>query len=201
MRLHFCWILALVACAPRSPAPAPRPPIRIPAGCAADQSGHYVHADNPTFLYHARDDGGTLVLRIERAPRAGTEDGGEPSGPGPAGDVRQQASGAASSAAAPPDVVLERTPQGFVGQAHGPAFLPSGQVCRVAFPTEVVACTDGGLLLRTTATMEVDEGCQPAPRGGSTAMKEHQLWRRQAGPRDGGTPDGGTPDGGAVGGA
>src|SRR5260221_6965186 len=46
--------------------PPPPPPIRIPPGCEADQSGVWVHSQNATFSYLARDDGGTLELDLDR---------------------------------------------------------------------------------------------------------------------------------------
>lgn len=178
MRLSLCWMLALVAaasCSPRVSSPSTAgaalapPPARIPEGCAADQSGVYLHEGNAEFRYRARDDGGTLVLTVERPAAPEASDAGPP-----------------ASAAA--DVLLERTSQGFVGQTRGRAFLRSGQSCAVSFPTEVLACEDGGLVLRAASRVLVDETCKPAPRGAATAMLEHRLTREPAaaGAADGG---------------
>lgn len=179
MRSFACWIFALAlaaaSCSPRVPTPSTTaaalapPPARIPEGCAADQSGVYLHEGNAEFRYRARDDGGTLVLTVERPPA-------------------QEPSDAGLAASAAPDVLLERTAQGFVGQTRGRAFLRSGQSCAVSFPTEVLACEDGGLVLRAASRVMVDESCKPAPKGPSTAMREHRLTREPAatGAADGG---------------
>jgi hypothetical protein len=134
-----------------------------------DLSGSYVHAVNPSFRYLASDDGGTLTLVLQR----GQPDSGDP------------ATGANRIS-----VQLARTPKGFVGQTHATAFVLSGQTCPVEFPTEVIGCEDGAVLVRTAATTAVDESCRPPPSGSRAVMTEHRLLRLVAisapGPLDAG---------------
>jgi len=155
-------LLGLGCAAPKAPpvtAPAaPKPvPVRIPAGCAADQSGTYVHAEDPAFRYDGRDDGGTLSLRVERQG----EDGGTA---GPADAV----------------IVLERTPGGFQGVTRAQVTTPTGRRCPAEFPTEVVACEDGGLVLRAAPGAQVDEACRPPPRPTPGVALEQRLVRQPA---------------------
>ena len=97
--------LSVIACVTAPPvekkpeAPAP-PPIRIPPGCAADQSGEWVHSQNATFTYLARDDGGTLEFDLARA--------GDDAG------VK---------------IVVTRGPEGFLGNTWSEAFNASGARC------------------------------------------------------------------------
>lgn len=157
----------MLRCVPRPD--GTRPPVQVPEGCLRDQSGEYLHAQNPTYRYRGQDDGGTLVLVLEEGPRG---DGGT-----------RPAQGAA------PRVVLDRTPRGFIGRTEARAFAGSGQSCAVSFPTEVVACGSDALTIRAAATAQVNELCQaPAPAPGS-AMLEHRLLRSPRGAA--GAPDGG----------
>ncbi|HSP77652.1 MAG TPA: hypothetical protein VLQ93_03940 [Myxococcaceae bacterium] len=159
---------ALIACPTRTPSP-PDPttaasPVRVPPGCEANLAGEYHHAENPAFRYLGEDDGDTLSLAVARA-REGEET------PRDAGTVR---------------IILERTPEGFVGQTRATTFTPSGEPCPVHFPTEVVACDDAGLTLRSVAATALDEDCRPAPQEGRQVWREQRLVR--------GAPDAGTPD-------
>jgi len=143
---------------------AARPPVQVPAGCLADQTGEYLHAQNPAYRYRGRDDGGTLVLVLEEGPAA---DGGS-----------------RPALAAAPRVVLDRTPHGFVGRTEARAFAGAGQSCAVAFPTEVVACAPDALTLRAAMNAQVNELCQsPAPGAPAGAMLEHRLLRADGGTR------------------
>jgi len=146
---------------------ASRPSVQVPAGCLADQTGEYLHADNPAYRYRGRDDGGTLVLVLEEGPAA---DGGS-----------------RPALAAAPRVVLERTSHGFVGRTEARAFAGAGQSCSVSFPTEVVACAQDALTLRAAMSAQVNELCQapaPAPSApAAAAMLEHRLLRADGGTR------------------
>ena len=137
----------------------PRPaPVQVPEGCLSNQSGEYLHADNPVYRYRGRDDGGTLVLVLEVGP----SDGG--TRPAPTGAPR---------------AVLERTSHGFTGHTEGHAFATSGRDCPVSFPTEVVACRSDALTLRTAMGADLDPLCQavvPSPKPGG-AVLEHRLLR------------------------
>jgi hypothetical protein len=171
----------LAACPSHPPAPtAPtEPPVRIPPGCAQNLSGEYHHAANAAFHYLAQDDGRTLSLTLLRT-RA---DGGVEQAPNP---------GAIS-------LVLNRTPEGFRGQTHATGFNVSGTPCPVTFPTELTACADDSLTLRTVASTAIDEACQPPTSGPLPQRVEHVLRRDgpgpgapDAGPSDAGIPDAGT---------
>ncbi|HVE86240.1 MAG TPA: hypothetical protein VND93_25460 [Myxococcales bacterium] len=152
--------MLVLRCVRREDTPLRPPPVQVPEGCLADQSGEYVHAQNPTYRYRGRDDGGTLVLVLEEGPAA---DGGTRPAP-----------------AAAPRVVLRRTPAGFVGRTEAQAFTGGGQSCAVSFPTEITACQGNGLTLRSAASIQVNELCQgPAPAPGAP-MLEHRLLRRAA---------------------
>jgi hypothetical protein len=187
-----CSIIAaglLGAChRPPAPPPAPPPPpaVSIPAGCAADLSGRWEHAVAPGFRYRAIDDGGTVTLTVERVevPDAGfrprrLRDAGAP-GPEPlAADAGQ----ALIDAGAPPprvELVLTRSPAGFSGQARLTVRHPEGRECTAAFPAEVVACGDGGLVISAAVDVSLDPGCQPVAPG-PAAWATHHL-RRPAAP-------------------
>ncbi len=165
----------LMACPARTPTPpeAPRP-VRVPRGCETNQAGEYHHAENPAFRYQGEDDGGTLTLAVVRA-REGEQ---------------TQADGGTVS------IVLQRTPDGFVGETRATTFTPAGTACPVRFPTQVAACDDQGLTLRSTATTAIDENCRPATSGPKPAWKEQRLLR---GVPDAGAPPPPTPDAGTVG--
>ncbi len=118
-----------------------------------------MHEADESFRYRGRDDGGTLTLTVERPP---VSDGGT-------ADV---------------DIVLVRSGEGFVGEVRGRAVTPSGRICPVAFPTELKACADGGIVLRSAERAAVDEWCRPVDAGEAPPMREHRLIRAVA-------PDGG----------
>ena len=161
-------VLSLTACPAKAPPrteaqPPPPPPIRVPAGCESSQAGEYHHAENPAFRYYGDDDGGTLTLAVVRA-RA---DGG----------TESPDAGAAS-------IVLQRTPEGFVGETRATGFTGGGVPCPVAFPTEVVSCAEAGLTLRSATSTSIDEGCRPAQTGAPTVRLQQVLLR--------GAPDAGS---------
>lgn len=143
--------------------PPPPPPVKIPAGCEADLSGRYVHADESTYRYLGADDGGTLLLTVNRVLP-------ERADAGPAAPLAQ--------------IHLHRTPDGFEGTTRAEGFA-AGVKCPLVFETEVTACADAGLSLRTAMTAAVDEQCRVAPPTGVTPREEHQLLRL--------LPDGGLP--------
>ncbi|MFP2931224.1 hypothetical protein ACLESO_39745 [Pyxidicoccus sp. 3LG] len=162
-------VFSLTACPAKAPPrtedkPLPPPPVRVPAGCESSQAGEYHHAENPAFRYHGEDDGGTLSLAVMRAHA----DGGTEAPPD---------SGATT-------IVLQRTPNGFVGETRATGFAGSGTSCPVVFPTEVVACADAGITLRSASSTSIDEGCRPAPSGAPTVKLQQVLLR--------GAPDAGT---------
>jgi len=90
-----------------------------------------------SWSYRATDDGGTVVLDVERR----WADGGTPE--------------RASSAR----VVLRRTPGGLVGETRVPRMGSAGPGCEASLPVELTSCPDAGLMLRTVERMRVDGRC------------------------------------------
>jgi hypothetical protein len=168
---------ALTACPARTPAPPPAVPstqVQVPPGCERSQTGEYQHADNPGFRYQGADDGSTLTLAVTRGQQeaAATPDGGT----------------AVS-------IVLERTPEGFVGETRATAFTAAGTACPVSFPTRAVGCDDQGLTLRSVSALALDEDCRPATHGPQPEWKEQRLLKREAQAQP--APDAGLPSGDA----
>ena len=140
--------------APPPPPPA-APAFNVPAGCEKPIDGTFVHAQNPSYRYRADDDGGTLLLVVERPMNDGgaqPEDGGT-------------------------FIALTRTATGFHGASVADAFTQRGTRCRVSFPTELLACGDGGLLLRAASSGAVDEQCREPTNAQPSARMEHRLVR------------------------
>ncbi|MDY7228509.1 hypothetical protein [Hyalangium rubrum] len=165
--LPFATLLACPARSPSSGGTQPEP-VRIPSGCESSQAGEYHHVGNPAFRYVAEDDGRTLSLTVVSARLDGGV-GGSPD----AGGI---------------NLVLSRTPQGFVGETRATGFNVSGNPCPVKFPTEVTACADDSLKLRTVTSTALDEACRPPPSGAPPKWTEQVLRR--------GAPDAGVPDAG-----
>ncbi len=176
MSLPFRSVLALgalaatclVACPSRTSPGGPAEPVRIPPGCERSQAGEYHHVGNPAFRYVGEDDGRTLSLTVVSS-RADGGVGGSPD----AGAI---------------NLVLSRTPQGFVGETRATGFNAAGSPCPARFPTEVTACADDSLRLRTVASTALDEACLPPPSGPPPRWTEQVLRR--------GAPDAGVSDGG-----
>jgi hypothetical protein len=139
--LLVCGGLALVAACAAPPPPPPATPVArsLPEGCGDDFAGRWVLASDPSWSYRASDDGGTVVLDVERR----WADGGTPE--------------RTSSAR----VVLRRTPTGLTGETRAPRMGPSGPGCEASLPVELTGCPDGGLLLKTVERVRVDGQCAP----------------------------------------
>ncbi len=159
-------LIGTAGCPAHAPKPPPGPPlpqltVHLPPGCDANLTGTYAHYTNPSYHYRAQDDGKMMSISVERW----IADGGN----------------VLDAADAGPQIRLVRTARGFVGQVQATGFLASGQACQVEFPTEVVACGDAGVVLRSAATaLPPDELCRP-PQGASPAlMLEHRLNRLEA---------------------
>ncbi|MGA9523785.1 MAG: hypothetical protein WBV82_20150 [Myxococcaceae bacterium] len=150
----------LSACPSRPPTPAPPaeatrlPPARVPEGCERDLSGRYAHAKHPDWTYVATDDGETLAIHVARA----FDDGGT--------------TGGADDGA---KVVLHRTAEGFLGTTRAMAFAAQGIECEVDFPTELVGCPDGGLLLSTVESVSINEACVLAKVPPDAPREQHLL--------------------------
>jgi hypothetical protein len=191
-RLSLLFLLA--ACVRTTPQPPPEPPapprpaVMVPEGCLASLSGTWVHASDPGYRYEAEDDGGTLTLVVFHVPMldagfsprrfrvdAGTDagtDAGEPTDAGPL-----DAGPAPSSVR----VELQRTANGFVGATLAPLTHPSGRLCEGRFPTTLISCADGGLLLETQSATALGDACQAPARPLGLLTQQHQLWRPDAG--------------------
>jgi hypothetical protein len=139
-RLAWTGLALLAACAAPPPPPPATPVSRpLPEGCQDDFSGRWVLASDPSWSYRASDDGGTVVLDVER----------------------RWADGGTSDRASSARVMLRRTPNGLVGETRAPRMGPSGPGCEASLPVELTGCPDGGLLLRTVERLRVDGQCAP----------------------------------------
>jgi hypothetical protein len=159
MRPSSLILLGCLGCAASPPAAPPtsgRPAVAIPAGCEQDLAGPWRLSADPSWTYHASDDGGTVVLAVGRH----WADGGTPAG--------------TSSA----QVVLRRTTGGFVGETRAPRTGPGGPSCEASLPVEVAGCPDGGLLLRTVDRLRVDQRCAPVDAAPSE-RRVHLLVRER----------------------
>lgn len=150
--------LLLLACPHRPEIPGAPTALQfhVPPGCERNLTGRYQHVRDPAFLYDGQDDGGTLVLALHRT------------------DAPPSDAGWAST-----QIVVTRSPTGFHGATRTTAFNALHQPCPVALPTSVVACDDGGLLLRSAERIAIDPGCQPS--AAPPPMVEQRLARLQTG--------------------
>lgn len=198
---------------PPEPPPPPAPAVVVPEGCLADLGGAWASAEDPTFLYRALDDGGALTLDVHHRvfldagfsprrfrPDAGAPDAGKPGKARDAG-VDAGASDAGSDldggSDAGPDqppssadelptarILLLRTDGGFVGQTSTRWVHPTGRACDVTFPTRVLSCSDGGLVLETVEVLALGDTCQPPARPAPPLLRRHALVRPEG--KDGG---------------
>ena len=72
-------------------------------------------------------------------------------------------------------------------------FVTTGRTCSVDFPTELIACDDGGIVLKSSVSSNVDESCRHSQAGSHLPMAEHHLIRSAApvSPKPIGVPDAG----------
>ncbi len=150
-----------------------------------------MHNDDPSWRYHATDDGGTLTFVVTRGdapvdagfrPRlfrdAGLPDAG--ASPRDAGPLLADAGADAEDAGRPTTLIrltLERTPAGFIGRTSATLPHPLGRSCEVSFKTELLSCADGGLVLRTESATAVGDTCQSPAKAQPVPLAEHQLRR------------------------
>ena len=161
-RLGWSALFLILACA-APPPPPPEPPVAraLPEGCGDDFSGRWMLAGDSSWSYRSTDDGGTVVLDVERRwADAGT-------------------SRRTSSAR----VVLRRTPTGLRGETRAPRMGASGPECEASLPVELTGCPDGGLLLRTVERMRVDGQCTPV----DASPPETRTYFLVRAPRDAGS--------------
>ena len=186
-RPRLVLLLLAVACVRTTPQPPPEPPappalaVVVPAGCLDSLAGSWIHATDPAYRYEAQDDGGTLTLVVSHllvvdagfSPRRfraldGGVDAGAPLDAGPELESAVR-------------VTLERTAHGFVGATLAPLTHPSGRLCEGRFPTTVLSCADGGLLLETQRSTALGDACQAPARPLGLLTQQHQLVRPDAG--------------------
>jgi hypothetical protein len=169
-RLLPLLVLSLTACPRPQPLPRikiamiPQRPMKVPPGCLANFAGLWEHADDPSWQYAARDDGGTLELDAFRTFQGGMPDAGEGVPPAPAARIR-----------------LERMPDGFYGEAVADVLHPTGRICQAKYPTTIQSCSDGGLVLLAAAAVSLGDGCQTPLPPRTPVMLEHRLVRADAG--------------------
>lgn len=190
--VRVLFLLLISACVTTTPQPPPeppappRPPVMVPQGCLDSLSGNWVHATDPSYRYQGEDDGGTLTLVVTHvltvdagfSPRrfrvidAGVEDAGVDGGT------------ELDAGTPPPSAVrieLQRTGNGFVGATLAPLTHPTGRVCEGRFPTKVLSCADGGLLLESQRATALGDACQAPARPLGLLTQQHQLVRPDAG--------------------
>jgi hypothetical protein len=181
VRSRLAPLLLLVACVRTTPqppsAPPPPPPLQVPAGCLDSQAGPWVHATDQAFRYEAEDDGGTLTLAVFRqvvvdagfVPRRFRDAGV----PGADAGLELDAGTTAPTAR----VELQRTPGGFVGFTLAQVTHPAGRACEAKFPTTVLACGDGGLLIETQSATALGDACQAPASPLEQLTQQHPLVR------------------------
>lgn len=159
-RFAVVFFVVLSACPrPVVPAPAPAKESVKPGAdpCAADFSGAWVHATDPSWAYEGRDDGGALDLVVSRVFDGGAADAGVAS------------------------IQLRRGDGGFAGEVRALGGLPNGSTCPMTFAVRVTQCAASGLTLLTAADGVIGEGCATPARPRNPAMLEHKLTRADAG--------------------
>lgn len=121
-------------------------------------------------------DGGTEELSVA----AGSSDGGRTDS-GVAVSVADAGLALEVDAGGPlPSTVrveLQRTATGFSGFTLAPLQHPSGRLCEGRFPTRVLSCADGGLLLETQAATALGDACQAPARPLEQPLQQHPLVR------------------------
>jgi len=144
----------------------------VPSGCLDDQSGTFHHQTDGRFRYEGSDDGGSLTLSVFFVP---VVDAGRPGrrfsrDGGLARLVVEADAGATGSdvsmdGGAPPlaRISLRRTPTGFLGVVSTTA--DGG----CAFPSRIIACEPGALVLETIARQARD--CPSATDAGWTLQR------------------------------
>ncbi len=185
LRPQFLLLLSLTACVRTTPQPSPElpppaPRVVVPEGCLAVFAGSWVHATDPGYRYEGEDDGGLLTLIVTHVA---TADAGFSPRRFRAVDAGIDAgvSDAGLPTAFGARVELRRTERGFVGETIAPLTHPTGRTCEGHFPTTVLNCLDGGLLLETQSATALGDACQAPARPLGLLTQKHQLWRPDAG--------------------
>jgi hypothetical protein len=131
----------------------------LPPGCEANFSGEYVHQDNASYHYTAKDDGNLLTLHPYRLADDGTVTEISP---------KSQ------------DMLIElrRQPEGFVGVFRMTEEIDGGVRCQALFSAKVTACSPTRLTLQIEQTYAMDQACRRVDTGGAD-IAEHVLVKRQ----------------------
>ncbi len=189
-------VISFAACVRTTPqppnAPPPAPKFAVPEGCLDSLAGPWVHASDPSWRYVAEDDGGTLTLVLSRhfvedagfSPRrfrrdAGAEDAGlveADAGTNPDAGTSPDA-GTEPLAASSIRLELRRTEHGFLGETLAPVTHPTGRTCDARFPSLVLSCADGGLLVQTQTATALGDACQAPALPQAVPSQEHLLIR------------------------
>jgi hypothetical protein len=177
---------------------AGRPDSGLPDAGRADagrDAGTSEHVLDGGWLDAGRDagtseralDGGWLDAGRDAGTSERALDGGWPDAGGDGGSRAASADASVSADAAVSvdagnaptslQVRLTRTPAGFLGETTTTLQHPLGRVCEVRFKTEVLACTDGGLLLRTESATALGDSCEAPAKAQPVPMAEHHLHR------------------------
>lgn len=205
MRRLLVFTFLMVGCVRTASQPLPEPPppapaIDVPPGCLDSFAGPWIHASDRSYRYLGEDDGGTLILFVSHVPlpvdagfsprRFRPLDAGVDAGSPAVIDAGTPDAGPAPSAV---KVELQRTAQGFVGHTIAPLAHPTGRVCEARFPTTVLSCADGGLLLETQSATALGDACQAPARPLGLITQKHQLIRSERPPpaKAGDGPDAG----------
>lgn len=186
-RLRVLLLLLISACVTTTPQPPPeppappRPPVMVPQGCLDSLGGPWVHATDPSYRYEGEDDGGTLTLVVTHVL---TVDAGFSPRRFRVSDAGVDAGPELDAGAPVPSAVrieLQRTGHGFVGATLAPLTHPTGRVCEGRFPTTVLSCADGGLLLESQSATALGDACQAPARPLGLLTQQHHLVRPDAG--------------------
>jgi hypothetical protein len=138
---------------------AQKPPKPIvPPGCEANFSGEYVHQDNSSYHYRAKDDGNLLTLHPYRLADDGT-----------VSEISPKSQ----------DMVIElrRQPEGFVGVFKMTEEIDGGVKCQAQFSAKVTACNATHLTLQIEQTYAMDQACHRVDTGGAD-IAEHVLVKK-----------------------
>lgn len=189
LRPQFLLLLSVTACVRTTPQPSPElpppaPRVVVPEGCLEGFAGPWVHATDPGYRYQGEDDGGTLTLIVSHVARPDAGFSPRRFRAVDAGVEAQADAGVTDAgllAAPGARVELRRTERGFVGETIAPLTHPTGRTCEGHFPTTVVNCADGGLLLETQSATALGDACQTPARPLGLLTQQHQLWRPDGG--------------------
>lgn len=176
---RLCLLLLAAACVRTTPQPPSSPELPV-AGCQELQTGNWVHASDPQYRYLAEDDGGTLTLAVSRVFDAGFSPRRFRIDAGYLTRVSSSPTDAGINEPSQVRIELQRTVSGFEGETIAVLQMPSGQQCEARFPTSVVDCGDGGLVLETQTAMVLGDGCQPPAKPQDVRIQQHRLVRPNA---------------------